>query len=76
MSIYRRALSVRFFLGTVPPILTSLSGRELFDLWTEYENSLSDEAVFVKEVDKLEMLIQAVEYERGKWTIPVRVLSN
>jgi 5'-deoxynucleotidase YfbR-like HD superfamily hydrolase len=41
-------------------------GHELYDLWNEYENSLSNEAIFVKEVDKLEMLIQAFEYERGQ----------
>ncbi|GJQ15508.1 hypothetical protein GpartN1_g7299.t1 [Galdieria partita] len=41
-------------------------GRELYDLWSEYENNLSAEAEFVKEVDKLEMLIQAFEYERDQ----------
>ncbi|KAK4528128.1 hypothetical protein GAYE_SCF51G6062 [Galdieria yellowstonensis] len=41
-------------------------GHELYDLWNEYENSLSNEAIFVKEVDKLEMLIQAFEYERDQ----------
>ncbi|EME27030.1 putative hydrolase of HD superfamily isoform 2 [Galdieria sulphuraria] len=41
-------------------------GQELYDLWNEYENNLSEEAKFVKQVDKLEMLIQAFEYERGK----------
>ena len=32
------------------------------ELWLEYENQLSDEAVFVKQVDKLEPMLQAPAY--------------
>jgi putative hydrolases of HD superfamily len=35
--------------------------RELFD---EYEEGISPEAILVKDVDKYELLVQAVEYER------------
>ena len=31
-------------------------------LWHEYENQLSEEAIFVKQVDKLEPILQAVAY--------------
>ena len=31
-------------------------------LWLEYENQLSEEAVFVKQVDKLEPILQSVAY--------------
>ena len=32
-------------------------------LWLEYENQLSEEAVFVKQVDKLEPILQALAYD-------------
>lgn len=31
-------------------------------IWQEYENQLSEEAIFVKQVDKLEPILQAVAY--------------
>jgi putative hydrolase of HD superfamily len=33
------------------------------ELWLEYENNSTPEAKFVKDLDKLEMILQAVEYE-------------
>ncbi|ASJ05048.1 HD domain-containing protein [Thermococcus barossii] len=39
--------------------------REYFRLWREYEEGLSREGRLVKFADKLEMLIQACEYERA-----------
>jgi putative hydrolase of HD superfamily len=39
--------------------------REYFRLWREYEEGLSLEGRLVKFADKLEMLIQAYEYERA-----------
>ncbi|WP_297092589.1 HD family hydrolase [Thermococcus sp.] len=39
--------------------------REYFRLWREYEEGLSPEGRLVKFADKLEMLIQALEYERA-----------
>lgn len=41
------------------------AGQELFELWHEYEQGKTPEAVVVKQFDKLEMLIQADEYEKG-----------
>ena len=44
-------------------------GNELMGLWLEYEEQSSAEAVFVKDFDKFEMILQADEYEReGEWT--------
>ncbi len=37
---------------------------EILELWNEYENIESDEAIFVKDVDKFEMMLQAFEYEK------------
>lgn len=39
-------------------------GDQLVSLWSEYESGQTKEAQFVKQLDKLEMLIQADEYER------------
>lgn len=58
-----------------------VSARELKALWDEYEAGTSPEARLVKDFDKLEMILQALEYEttqgkdlqsffdgvRGKW---------
>jgi putative hydrolase of HD superfamily len=38
-------------------------GSELWQLWLEYEESTSNEAEIAKQLDKLEMIIQANEYE-------------
>ena len=35
---------------------------ELFDLWREYEDAQTAEALFVKECDKLDMALQAIQY--------------
>ncbi|XP_067274034.1 HD domain-containing protein 2 [Pseudorasbora parva] len=37
--------------------------REIYNLWEEYENQSTPEAKLVKELDQLEMIIQAHEYE-------------
>lgn len=38
-------------------------GKELFDLWREYEDQISVEAIYCKDIDKFEMVVQAFEYE-------------
>ncbi|KAI4344342.1 hypothetical protein L6164_011578 [Bauhinia variegata] len=37
--------------------------KEIADLWMEYEANSSPEAKFVKDLDKVEMILQALEYE-------------
>ena len=41
-------------------------GREAKELWAEYAQDLTKEANFVKDLDKLELIIQVCEYEKGK----------
>jgi putative hydrolases of HD superfamily len=41
-----------------------IQGQELKALWTEYEEGDSREAAFVKDLDKIELLLQMVEYEK------------
>jgi len=61
----------------------ALGGDEILQLWKEYEEGTTEEAKLVKDLDKLEMILQAQEYEedgdngksldgffdstRGKW---------
>ena len=42
------------------------SGNELKLLWEEYESQKSKEAKLLKQIDKLEMVIQALEYENPR----------
>lgn len=37
--------------------------KEIAELWMEYETNSSPEAKFVKDLDKVEMILQALEYE-------------
>lgn len=39
-------------------------GKELFDLWKQYEEQVSVEAIYCKDIDKFEMVMQAFEYEK------------
>jgi putative hydrolase of HD superfamily len=41
-----------------------LNGTEVRKIWQEYEDSETQESLFVHDVDKIELLLQMVEYER------------
>jgi putative hydrolase of HD superfamily len=41
-----------------------LNGAEVRQIWQEYEDSKTAESLFVHDVDKIELLLQMVEYER------------
>lgn len=41
-------------------------GKEIFDLWFEYANGKTKEARILKQLDKIEMVLQALEYEKRK----------
>ena len=40
------------------------AGRDLIGAWQEYEDSKTKDSKFVHDVDKIELLLQMVEYER------------
>lgn len=42
-----------------------IQGHELRELWREYETGVSEESKFVHDVDKVELVLQMVEYERA-----------
>jgi putative hydrolases of HD superfamily len=48
-------------------ILTNLGspGRKYIEIWRDYEDRVSLEARLVKAADKLDLLLQAYEYEKG-----------
>lgn len=46
--------------------LVDADGKELMDLWKEYNDRKSKESIFVKSVDVLEMFLQAFEYEKSQ----------
>ncbi len=45
-----------------------IKDKEIMELWEEYEKRETPEAKFVYELDKLEMLLQAYEYEKEQGT--------
>lgn len=42
------------------------TAREIVALWQEYEDASTKEALLVKDLDKFEMIVQALEYEKCK----------
>ena len=44
--------------------MLGVQGEEYFSIWKEYQERKSKEAKFVKAVDNLEMILQALEYEK------------
>lgn len=42
------------------------TANEIIELWHEYEDAKTPEALFVKDLDKFEMIVQALEYEKCK----------
>ena len=45
-------------------------GKEIFDLWQDYENSRTREAKFVKALDKIETTIHLIEAGHEKYDFP------
>lgn len=46
------------------PLLPSINGQEIIDLFHEYEENATPEAHFVHDLDILDMVLQAVDYKR------------
>ncbi|KAJ5699427.1 hypothetical protein N7536_002440 [Penicillium majusculum] len=64
----RREASVMDYLTTT--LLAKVpggvvSGKEIKEIFEEYEANTSEEAIFVHDIDKVELLLQMVEYERS-----------
>ena len=60
----------RSMLGNTPV------AQEMVDLWQEYEDAKTPEALLVKDLDKFEMIVQALEYEKCMYkVIPFLLVS-
>jgi len=49
---------------------------ELFEFWEEYENGNSEEADFVREIDKFEMICQAIKYKKEMLRIVKKLIRS
>lgn len=43
-----------------------LNGHDIRRIWQEYEDSETPESLFVHDIDKIELLLQMLEYERAR----------
>jgi putative hydrolase of HD superfamily len=50
--------------GLLGQVDGGLAGEDIMKVWKEYEDSETPEAQFVHDIDKIELLLQMVEYER------------
>ncbi|PKS07391.1 hypothetical protein jhhlp_005993 [Lomentospora prolificans] len=64
----REAATVDFMSsGLLGNVYGGAPGRELREIWQEYEDSMTLESQYVHDIDKMELLLQMYEYEkRGK----------
>ncbi|KAL8865167.1 MAG: hypothetical protein Q9174_007037 [Haloplaca sp. 1 TL-2023] len=62
----REALTIEYLTSSklLPASLASSAGTTIRDAWHEYEENQTLEATYVHDIDKLELLLQMVEYER------------
>jgi putative hydrolases of HD superfamily len=44
-------------------ILGDPLGQEFYDLWCEYEDQTTLESIYCRDIDKFDMIAQAMEYE-------------
>lgn len=51
--------------GLLGGVHGGLSGEEIRSVWQEYEDSKTLESQFVHDIDKMELILQMVEYERA-----------
>lgn len=63
----REASTMEFLTGTMLSQSSGgfAQGQEMKDIWQEYEESTTEESLFVHDVDKIELVLQMIEYERS-----------
>jgi putative hydrolase of HD superfamily len=63
----REATTMDYFVnGLLGKVNGGLTGKEIKEIWQEYEDSETLESQFVHDVDKIELILQMFEYERSK----------
>ncbi len=62
----REATTMDYFVnGLLGKVNGGLTGKEIKDIWQEYEDSVTLESQFVHDVDKIELILQMFEYEKA-----------
>jgi putative hydrolases of HD superfamily len=61
---HRREVEAMNYLTSLLPGYFAPNAAQLQNLFDEYEDGTTQEAIIVKDVDKYELLVQALEYER------------
>jgi putative hydrolase of HD superfamily len=62
--------------GLLGKVHGGLAGKDIREVWQEYEDGKTPESKFVHDVDKVELLLQMVEYERtSKCTLDLSEFS-
>ncbi|KAK8211530.1 hypothetical protein M8818_003183 [Zalaria obscura] len=51
--------------GLLGKVNGGITGEEIRSIWQEYEDSVTLESQYVHDIDKMELLLQMVEYERS-----------
>jgi putative hydrolases of HD superfamily len=51
--------------GLLGKVHGGLAGQDIREVWQEYEDGKTEESKFVHDVDKIELLLQMVDYERA-----------
>lgn len=61
----REATTMDYFVdGLLGKVNGGLTGKEIKEIWQEYEDNETLEAMFVHDVDKIELVLQMFEYEK------------
>jgi putative hydrolase of HD superfamily len=61
----REATTMDYFTSSLlGRVNGGMTGKEIREIWQEYEDSKTLESIFVHDVDKLELILQMLEYER------------
>ena len=50
----------------ISSLVTESVGSEIQDLWEEYEKGETDDSIYVRDLDKFDMIFQAYEYENSQ----------
>ena len=62
----REATTMDYFVNALlGKVNGGLTGKEIKEVWQEYEDNETLEAVFVHDVDKIELILQMFEYEKA-----------
>ena len=62
----RERTTMEYFTGTLLGGTKGGAGKQILEIWEEYEASETLEAKFVHDVDKVELVLQMTEYEKAR----------